>query len=358
MLQLMETNLVEVLERRQTNEIKKNINLPETRLDELRELKDHAQESMLEEEEDIEKVNNWGKELESKLLPYEEMKTEMEASLKKLSSVKDEEIKRNEEILIKQKLERKIAEEVKIKEARQRKRLEYKKKLTEEQTKQERDKEIKVKLPKLEITKFNGTHLDWVRFWSQYEVEIDKSKLPAVTKFSYLKELVIPKVRASINGLPFTTEGYNRAKNILHTKFGETSEVSNTNIQCIMTLPSMSNTNEVIIHDFYERLLTNVNALDILGKLNEINGYVRLTLDKLSRIRADLVRTYDNWKNWKIYELLEALTKWTERNPISAHLEHQKEHPKKDRLLQITGKEKKKRYMYILPRRTSQILSM
>ena len=162
MLQLMETNLVEVLERRQTNEIKKNINLPETRLDELRELKDHVQESMLEEEEDIEKVNNWGKELESKLLPYEEMKTEMEASLKKLSSVKDEETKRNEEILIKQKLERKIAEEVKIEEARQRKTLEYKNKLTEEQTKQERDKEIKVKLPKLEITKFNGTHLDWV----------------------------------------------------------------------------------------------------------------------------------------------------------------------------------------------------
>ena len=265
MLQLMETNLVEVLERRQINEIKKNINLAEKRLDEIRELKDHAQKSMLEEEgEDIEKVNNWGKELESKLLPYEEMKTEMEASLEKLSSVKDEETKRQEEILIKQKLERKIAEEVKFEEARQRKRLECEKKLTEEQTKQERDKEIKVKLPKLEITTFNGTHLDWVRFWSQYEVEIDKSKLPAVTKFSYLKEFVIPKVRASINGLPFTTERYNRAKNILHTKFGETSEVLNAHIQCIMTLLSISNTNVVRIHDFYERLLTNVNALDTL----------------------------------------------------------------------------------------------
>ena len=174
MLQLMETNLV-ALERRQTNEIKKNINLAEKRLDEIRELKDHAQESMLEEEEDMEKVNNCGKELESKLLPYEEMKTEMEASLEKLGSVKDEETTRQEEILIKQKLERMIAEEVKIEEARQKKKLEYEKKLTEEQTKQERDKEIKVKLPKLEITKFNGTHLDWVRFWSQYEVEIDKS---------------------------------------------------------------------------------------------------------------------------------------------------------------------------------------
>ena len=56
---------------------------------------------MLEEEEDMEKVNNWGKELETKLLPYEEMKIEMETSLEKLSSVKDEETKRQEEILIK-----------------------------------------------------------------------------------------------------------------------------------------------------------------------------------------------------------------------------------------------------------------
>ena len=72
LLELIETNLLEVLGRRQTSEIKKNINLTEKRLDELRELKDHAQESMLEEEEDMEKVNCWGKGLESKLLPYED----------------------------------------------------------------------------------------------------------------------------------------------------------------------------------------------------------------------------------------------------------------------------------------------
>ena len=29
----------------------------------------------------------------------------------------------------------------------------------------------KVKLPKLFITKFNGTHLNWFRFWNQFEKE-------------------------------------------------------------------------------------------------------------------------------------------------------------------------------------------
>ena len=41
----------------------------------------------------------------------------------------------------------------------------------------------------LVITKFNGTHIDWVRFWNQFESETDRPELSAVSKFSYLKEL-------------------------------------------------------------------------------------------------------------------------------------------------------------------------
>ena len=68
------------------------------------------------------------------------------------------------------------------------------------------------------ITKFNGTPLDWLRFWNQFEAEIDKAEVAAMTKFSYLKELVDPKVRSTIGGLPFTTESYERAKNIPSTE--------------------------------------------------------------------------------------------------------------------------------------------
>lgn len=87
----------------------------------------------------MEKVSNWGKELESKLLPCVEMKTEIETSLEKLSFETDDKAKRLKEKLNKQKLEKKFAEEVKIEEARQKKRLEYEKKLGEEQTKPERN---------------------------------------------------------------------------------------------------------------------------------------------------------------------------------------------------------------------------
>ena len=74
-----------------------------------------------------------------------------------------------------------------------------------------------IKLPKLQIRKFRGKFSDWFPFWNTFEAEIDSTDLPAVSKFGFLKELLEPKIRADIDGLPFTTEGYERAKNILKT---------------------------------------------------------------------------------------------------------------------------------------------
>ena len=72
---------------------------------------------------------------------------------------------------------------------------------------------VKVKLSKLIISKFEGTNLNCLKFWSQFETEIDCADITTISKFSYLKELVIPKVRALIDVLPFSTEGYEKAKN-------------------------------------------------------------------------------------------------------------------------------------------------
>ena len=72
-----------------------------------------------------------------------------------------------------------------------------------------------VEMPKLVITKFDGTPQDWMRFWGQFETQIDKSSIPDLTKFSYLKELLVTKVRNLIDGLPFTADAYQRVKDLL-----------------------------------------------------------------------------------------------------------------------------------------------
>ena len=67
--------------------------------------------------------------------------------------------------------------------------------------------------------------------------------------------------------------------------------------------------------EFYETLSPNLQALETMGKIKEVNGYVRMKLDKMEGIRENLVHTDDNWQDWEFPHLLEALWKWTTRNP-------------------------------------------
>ena len=53
-------------------------------------------------------------------------------------------------------------------------------------------------------------------------------------------------------------------------------------------MPVIQNSHPNRIDDFYEKLVISVLAPDTMNKLKEINGYVRLTLDKLHGIRVDL----------------------------------------------------------------------
>ena len=64
-----------------------------------------------------------------------------------------------------------------------------------------------------------------------------------------------------------------------------------------MSLPHINNSNPYRIYKFSEKLLSSVQALETMGKLKEINSYVRLTLGQLQGIRADLVRTDDDWQD-------------------------------------------------------------
>ena len=137
-----------------------------------------------------------------------------------------------------------------------------------------------------------------------------------MTKFAYLKELVLPKVRADIDGLPFTTKGYERAKNILKSEYGKTSEIINAYVNNIMSLPTIPSENPKEV-EFYKKLLYNVQSLETLGKLREVSGNVRAVLVKLKRIKADLVRGQDGWQEWDFSQLLRAIKCGKEINLIT-----------------------------------------
>ena len=175
---------------------------------------------------------------------------------------------------------------------------------------------VQAKLPKLVITKFDGSHMDWPRFWGQFSENIDKTSVAPITKFTYLRELVTPQVSRTIEALPFTAEGYNRAKSILKEKFGKDSEIIKAYTKEILELPTLTSTNPKAISDFSEKLTYCVQALQTLNKLEQVNGATLMTLDKLPGIRGDLVRTDPEWEKWDFAKLSEAIRLWTRRNPV------------------------------------------
>ena len=203
-----------------------------------------------------EEIALWSQEIEQQVAQVDNQVTNINEHLASLKLEEDSKAQESENELKakeredqlrfeKAQLEQKLEYERKIEETKKN----YATKSSEAKASPAASEGVRTKLPKLTITKFNGSHTDWLRFWNIYEAEIERcSDMAAVTKFAYLKDLLEPKVRAGIDGLPFSSEGYERAKNILRNKYGKTSEIVNACVQNIMGLPVISGANPARIH--------------------------------------------------------------------------------------------------------------
>ena len=118
----------------------------------------------------------------------------------------------------------------------------------------------------------------WLSFWNKFKAEVDSADIAPVTKFAHLKELLRTDVCEEIDGLPFTTEGYERAKNILESNHGKTSEIIRSYTDNIQNLPVVNGANPAKIHKFCQTLTYNVQSLETLGKLSDCLSMVRRVL--------------------------------------------------------------------------------
>ena len=211
-------------------------------------------------------------------------------------------------------------EQLKYEEKLQRVKLKLKTELQNEKTLSQGTHQTttsQVKLPKLVITKFNGSYMDWPRFWGQLSETIDKTSVAPITKFSYLRELVASKVKCTIEALPFTAEGYNHVIGILKEKYGRESKIRKAYTREKLDLPTLTSANPRKISEFSEKLTYCIQALQTLNKLEEVNGAVSMMLDKLPGIRGDPVRTDLNWESWDSAQLSEAIRLWIRRSPVT-----------------------------------------
>ena len=57
---------------------------------------------------------------------------------------------------------------------------------------------LAVKLPKITIAEFSGSHLDWPRFWGQFTETIEKRHIAPIQKFAYFCGSLSPKVKQTV----------------------------------------------------------------------------------------------------------------------------------------------------------------
>ena len=174
------------------SELIKQKQLYEKRLDKINSLKMEILEAMIKNENTEEEIEQWTENDRTAVAIYDAQIEEIENRIITLKREKEADDAEQEE----RRIQRRLEEERRILEMQ----IEVKKK--DEREKEEKKKEYsllndckfsKTKLSKLVITKFDGTHFDWSRFWNQFERQINKCDLPQVSTFSYLQQLVIQR---------------------------------------------------------------------------------------------------------------------------------------------------------------------
>ena len=256
---------------------------------------DGVKDAMLEDEKTFEQVRAWSEARKNDLIPIHELRSSLKQELVELEK---QETNKREEDWFKKKVELEMM-------------------LEEKRAEHEMSKPQAVKLQKYTITPFKGDCKDWVRFWNQFVVEVDSSKISEISKFHYLLELVHGEPKNCILGLPHTAEGYLEAKNILEMTFGKDIKVHKALIKDLESLPNTTSVSRIKdIHAFHSQLSRTVRTLATMKKLQGAQSYVYNIMDKLGPVREAMAQKDDNWEKWGLEELVENLRKYTDRNPL------------------------------------------
>lgn len=75
-------------------------------------------------------------------------------------------------------------------------------------------------LPNLKLPKFSGQVTKWPSFWDQFQAAVGSTNMEAISKFTYLKNLLLGEAARCIGGLSLTAAHYHLASELLEKRYG------------------------------------------------------------------------------------------------------------------------------------------
>ena len=158
-----------------------------------------------------------------------------------------------------------------------------------------------VKLPKIEMIKFNGEITNWPSFWDQFSSLVHRNEqLSAISKFSYLKNLLTGKAADVIKGLSPSGDSYTEAINILKNEFSSKNRIVEGYVQKLMLLNKIKDRRDIkAMRDLYNVVLTTTRTFDTLKV--DPNAYELVVKNTLSRcLPSDVMVDFHRFQSGQI----------------------------------------------------------
>ena len=166
-----------------------------------------------------------------------------------------------------------------------------------------------VKLPKLELKKFDGDHSKWISFWDSFEASVHKNEsLTAIDKFNYLNSLLERSAAEAISGLILGASNYEEAIDILKARFGNKQQIINRHMEILLNLESVTSRYHVrSLRQVHDTVESNVRSLKSLRVSRESYGGLlsSILMNKLPQEFRLVITKEMGDDDWQLHQLLD-----------------------------------------------------
>eukprot|EP00794_Sanderia_malayensis_P009391 gene9391-biopygen7530 len=176
-------------------------------------------------------------------------------------------------------------------------------------------KYVNVKLPKLELKKFNGKIHEWQEFWDGFCSAIhDNDHLANVDKFKYLKSFLDEPAKSVVTGMRITDASYKTAVDLLQKRYGKVSVIQRAHVNELINLPPVYNEKNVQrLRALHDQIETHFRGLQTIGvkETTYSSIVVPVLMEKVpENIRISMIRFKEkDQMDWTLGDMLGALEK-------------------------------------------------
>jgi len=168
-----------------------------------------------------------------------------------------------------------------------------------------------VKLPKLEVKRFDGKIEEWQEFWDCYESSIhSNTTLSSADKFSYLRGLLGEAAKTAVSGLALMSVNYQVTIDLLKVRFGKAIVIERTDVNDLLNMnPVYHDKDTAGLRRVYDTIEVHLRGLEALNvDMSTYEGIVvPAIIGKLPEgVRLQITRG-ENHHEWKMENLLKEL---------------------------------------------------